>query len=55
MEKNKYGSKLIPLPVPRLVTFCNGMTDKLEEMILNLSDAFPAEKRNESDIRYGCG
>lgn len=50
-KKNKYGSKLISLPVPKLVTFYNGNTDKPEEMILNLSDAFPAEKRDESDIQ----
>ena len=50
-KRNKYGSRLIPLPVPKLVTFYNGKTDKPEKMILNLSDAFPAEKRDESDIQ----
>ena len=50
-KKNKYGSKLIPLPVPKLVTFYNGQTDKPEVMMLRLSDAFPAEKRDESDIQ----
>ncbi len=50
-KKNKYGSKLISLPVPKLVTFYNGRTDKPEEMILNLSDAFPEDKRAESDIQ----
>jgi hypothetical protein len=29
-KKNKYGSKLIPLPVPKLVTFYNGLTDKMK-------------------------
>ena len=50
-KNNKYGSKLIPLPVPKLVTFYNGRSDKPEEMILKLSDAFPEEKREESDIQ----
>jgi predicted transposase/invertase (TIGR01784 family) len=49
-KKNKYGSKLIPLPVPKLVTFYNGQTEKPEEMILRLSDSFPEDKRKESDI-----
>ena len=50
-KKNKYGSKLIPLPVPKLVTFYNGMADKPEELILHLSDSFPEDKRDESDIQ----
>ncbi len=50
-KRNKYGSRLIPLPVPKLATFCNGKMDRPEEMIFNLSDAFPAEKRVESDIQ----
>ena len=49
-KKNKYGSKLIPLPVPKLVTFYNGQTEKPEEIILQLSDSFPEDKRKESDI-----
>ena len=50
-KKNKYGSKLIPLPVPKLVTFYNGMADKPEELILHLSDSFPEDKRDVSDIQ----
>ena len=49
-KKNKFGSKLIPLPVPRLVTFYNRTTDKPAVMELNLSDPFPEDKRAESDI-----
>ena len=50
-KKNKYGSKLILLPVPKLFSFYNGTTDKPEEMVLNLSDSFPEDKRAESDIQ----
>ena len=50
-KKNKYSSKLIPLPVPKLVTFYNGQTDKPEEMVLRLTDAFPEDKREETDIQ----
>lgn len=49
-KRNKYGSKLIPLPVPKLVTFYNGQTEQAEEKILRLSDSFPKEKASESDI-----
>ena len=48
--KNKYGRTLIPLPVPKLVVFYNGPSDKPDETILNLSDAFPEAKRGEADI-----
>lgn len=36
---NIYGTKLIPLPVPKLVTFYNGKDDK-EDEILELKNAF---------------
>ena len=38
---NRYSSRLIKLPVPRLVVFYNGTDDKEDEIILRLSDAFP--------------
>ena len=38
---NKYGSSLIRLPVPKLITFYNGTEDKPDEMILELKDSFP--------------
>lgn len=47
---NKYGSKQIMLPVPKLVVFYNGTTNKDDEVILELSDAFSEDHRNESDI-----
>lgn len=42
---NRYGTKLIPLPVPKLVVFYNGTTDKPDEIILSLDDAYKAEIR----------
>ena len=47
---NKYGSTQIMLPVPKLVVFYNGTTDKDDEVILKLSDAFNENHRVESDI-----
>ena len=49
-QKNKYGKTLIQLPVPKLVVFYNGMVEEPDEMILNLSDAFPENKRNDADL-----
>ncbi len=47
---NKYGSYLIPLPVPKLVVFYNGHKDVEDETILRLSDSYPVEFRNNPDI-----
>lgn len=47
---NKYGSKLIPLPVPKLVVFYNGDKNEPDEKTLYLTDSFPEEHRGESDI-----
>ena len=47
---NKYGSKQITLPVPKLAVFYNGTADKPDETILRLSDSFPEDRRSESDI-----
>ena len=38
---NKYGSKLIKLPAPKLVVFYNGTDEQEDEKILKLSDSFP--------------
>jgi hypothetical protein len=38
---NKYGRRLIPLPVPKLIVFYNGRDPKDDETILRLSDSFP--------------
>jgi hypothetical protein len=47
---NKFGSALLELPVPKLVVFYNGLTDVEDEVILKLSDSFPEELRQESDV-----
>ena len=49
-QKNKFGKKLIRLPIPKLVVFYNGTSWEADETVLNLSDAFSEEKRNEADI-----
>ena len=50
-RKNKYGRTLIQLPVPKLVVFYNGPDERPEAEDLNLSDAFPPELREASDIQ----
>jgi len=47
-KRNKYGSDLLELPVPKLVVFYNGRKDQPDEKMLYLSDSFP--KGAESDI-----
>ena len=47
---NKYGHRLITLPVPRLVVFYNGREPKADELTLRLSDAFAPEHRASADI-----
>ncbi len=47
---NKYGEKLIILPVPKLIVFYNGTTDKDDEVILKLTDSFKENVREYSDI-----
>lgn len=63
-NKNKFGTTLIRLPVPKLVVFYNGLAEQPEERTLNLFDAFSEEKRDEADISVrvrminvnkGCG
>lgn len=49
-KKNKYGKKLIPLPVPKLVVFYNGENNREDEVILKLSDSFVESHRPEADI-----
>ena len=49
-KRNLYGKKMIPLPIPKLVTFYNGIEGK-EDEVLKLSDAFGADKEAvEPDI-----
>ena len=47
---NKYGSKLIHLPVPKLVVFYNGRAEKDDEVILRLTDSFDERHRADADI-----
>jgi len=47
---NKYSSKLIKLPVPKLVVFYNGSQSVEDEIILRLSDAFDKSVRDEADV-----
>ena len=42
---NRYGKKLIPLPIPKLVVFYNGEDRKPDQVILRLSEAFKEEIR----------
>ncbi len=44
-KRNRYGKKLIPLPIPKLVTFYNGIENQDDESVFNLSDAFREEIR----------
>lgn len=48
---NKFGSRLIQLPVPRLVVFYNGTTDEPDEKILKLSDSFPEGADADIEVR----
>ena len=43
---NRYGSRLVKIPAPRLVVFYNGTDDKDDEIILRLSDAFPDNSKD---------
>ncbi len=49
-ELNKYGSKLVKLPVPKLVVFYNGTKELADETILKLSDSFDDDIRDKTDI-----
>ena len=49
---NRYGKKLLPLPLPKLVVFYNGTDKKEDECTLSLSDAFKEEIRQNVLYRY---
>jgi len=49
---NRYGKKLLPLPLPKLVAFYNGNDEKEDESILSLSDAFKEEIRQNVMRRH---
>ena len=42
---HRYGRKLMPLPIPKLVVFYNGEDPQEDEVMLRLSDAFKEEIR----------
>ena len=48
---NKYSSRLMKLPVPKLVVFYNGAQDQPEEMTLHLKDAFPEDADPDIAVR----
>ncbi len=49
---NRYGRKLLPLPLPKLIVFYNGEDDKADETILCLSHAFKEEIRRNVVRRH---
>ena len=50
-KANIYGSKLIELPVPKIIVFYNGTKDQPDDTILRLSDAFPKQiDKSEADV-----
>lgn len=48
---NKYGSRLLSLPVPKLIVFYNGKREQPDEMILKLSDSFPENSDADIEVR----
>ena len=53
IKKNKmniYSEKQLILPAPRFIVFYNGKQE-IEDKVLRLSDAFPANVRDKSDIQ----
>ena len=49
-RQNKYGKKLMKLPVPRLVVFYNGTDEQPEEKFLKLSDSFPEDAVSDIEV-----
>ena len=49
--KNKYSRRIVPLPVPKLVLFFNGLETGKDEQTLELSDAFDPLRRHDADIQ----
>ena len=45
-----FGRDIIELPVPKLVTFYNGLDDVEDEIILKLSDSFPKYQKENGDV-----
>ena len=62
-KETLYSSRLVKLPVPRFLVFCNGrMPDQAEKIILKLSDSFEKQTREPElelkvtvlNINAGC-
>ena len=49
---NKYSSKLLELPAPRLVVFYNGRGELEDETILRLSDSYPERAHENIDKNH---
>ena len=45
-----FGKGIIELPVPKLITFYNGLDDVEDEIILRLSDSFPECQKENGDV-----
>ena len=48
---NKYSSKRMELPAPRLIVFFNGAADQPDEVILKLSDSFPKGSKSDVEVQ----
>ena len=48
---NKFGEKILQLPVPKLVVFYNGTKKQDDEVILRLSDSFPEGADTDIDVK----
>ena len=50
-KMNKFGAKLLKLPVPKLVVFYNGTLDRDDETVLHLSDSFPVGADADIEVK----
>ena len=48
---NKFGSKILKLPVPKLVVFYNGIGDEPDEKFLQLSESFPEGAKSDIEVK----
>jgi len=48
---NKFGSKLLKLPSPKLIVFYNGEKETEDDMTLKLSDSFPENSDPDIEVR----
>jgi len=50
IKANKYGTKLIKLPTPKLVVFYNGRAEEEDSRILRLSDSFINDVKGDVEV-----